>query len=64
MADSYSRGEAIKRVRELQSFISNQKAEITEFDEKLVGRLLEKITIYPDYFEVMLKSGISVVINQ
>lgn len=42
--DSHHREEAMNRIKELQDFISGQKTDITEFDEALVKKLIEKIT--------------------
>ena len=61
--ESYSREKAMKRIKELQDFISKQETNITEFDESLVRRLLQKITVFEDHFTVEFKSGISVDIE-
>ena len=50
-------------VRDLQEFIRSQGKEITEFDEKLVRRLVEKITISDEMVTVQFKSGQSVEIQ-
>ena len=44
--------ENLKRVKELQDFIASQSTEITEFDEALVRRLIDKITVFADHFTV------------
>lgn len=61
--DSHSREEAMNRIRELQDFISQQKTDITEFDETLVKKLIEKITVFADHFTVEFKSGITIDIE-
>lgn len=48
---------------ELQDFIRSQSADLTEFDESLVKRWVQKITIWPDQYTVELKSGLSVDIE-
>ena len=50
--------ENLKRVKELQDFIASQSTEITEFDEALVRRLIDKITVFADHFTVEFKSGV------
>jgi len=58
--DSHRREETMNRIKELQCFIAKQKTDITEFDEALVKKLIEKITVFADHFTVELKSGVSV----
>ncbi|MFR0557963.1 serine recombinase [Pseudoscardovia radai] len=57
-ADTRSREETRKRIAELQDFISGQETDITEFDEALVKKLIEKITVFNDHFTVEFKSGL------
>ena len=52
-----------KRIKELQDFISKQKTDITEFDEALVKKLIEKITVFADHFTVEFKSGLTIDIE-
>ena len=61
--DSHHREEAMNRIKELQDFISGQETDITEFDEALVKKLIEKITVFADHFTVELKSGITIDIE-
>jgi hypothetical protein len=58
-----TRDEQIKRINDLQDFIKEQKVEVSEFDEALVRRLIEKIMVFDDYFEVEFKSGVKVNIK-
>ena len=53
----------MKQIRDLQDFVKNQPATITEFDEALVSRLIEKITVFEDHFTVEFKSGITIDIE-
>ena len=62
--DSHQREETMNRIKELQDFISKQKTDITEFDEALVKKLIEKITVFADHFTVEFKSGISIDITE
>lgn len=47
----------MKRVRELEEFIDSRDGAVTEYDEALVRRLIEKVTVYDDRFAVEFKSG-------
>lgn len=53
----------MKRIRELQDFIAGQETDITEFDEALVKKLIEKITVFTEHFTVEFKSGITIEIE-
>lgn len=64
MVESAERESIKKRVAEMQQFLAEQKLEITEYDERLVRQLIEKITVYEDRFEVMFKSQITVEIKR
>ena len=61
--DSVVRDERLARITELCDFLKAQPSEITTFDESLVRRLLQKITVFEDHFTVEFKSGISVDIE-
>ena len=61
--DTVTRDEQIGRITELQNFIRSQPANLTEFDEVLVKRWVQKITVWPDRYTVELKSGLSVDID-
>lgn len=47
----------MKKVRELEKFIDSRDGAFTEYDEALVCRLIEKVTVYDDRFTVEFKSG-------
>ena len=61
--DSHHQEEAMNRIKELQNFIAGQETDITEFDEALVKKLIEKITVFADHFTVEFKSGITIDIG-
>ena len=58
--DSVVKDEQMKLITDLQDFIREQPTEITEFDETLVKRLIERITVFDEYFKVELKSGVDI----
>ena len=51
-------------IAELQDFIGSQQSEITEFDESLVRKLIQQITVYDDHLTVRFKSGLEIEINE
>lgn len=61
--DDATQKEHTKRIKELQKFIQSQPSEITEFDESLVKKLLEKVTVHDDYLEFRFKSGVTISIE-
>lgn len=62
--DDATQLEHTKRIREPQTFICSQSSEITEFDETLVKKLLEKITVHDEYLEFRFKSGVTISIEK
>ena len=61
--DDHRRTETMNRIKELQDFIAGQGTDISELDEALVKKLIEKITVFADHFTVEFKSGINVDIE-
>lgn len=61
--DSVIRDEKLARITELCDFLKEQPSGITDFDESLVRRLLQKIMVFDDHFTVEFKSGVSVDIK-
>ncbi|MPM07058.1 hypothetical protein SDC9_53362 [bioreactor metagenome] len=54
------RDELKKRIADMGEFLRKQPTAITEYDEPLVKRLIEKVTVYEDKFTVEFKSGVTV----
>ena len=48
---------------DMGTFLKKQTTALTEYDEQLVRRLIEKVTIYEDKFIVEFKSGVTVDVN-
>jgi len=61
--DSHRREEVMNRIKELKDFIAGQETDITEFDEALVRKLIQQITVFQDHFTVEFKSGITIDIE-
>ena len=53
-----------QRIAEMQQFLAEQTDEIEEYDETLVRRMIEKITVYEDRFTVEFKSGTSIDVER
>ncbi len=62
--DIIGRNELKKRIADMGDFLRKQPPAITEYDEPLVRRLIEKITVYEDRFTVEFKSGLTVDVNE
>lgn len=61
--DTAARDEQIKRINDLQDYISQQTTYLTEFDESLVRRWIKLITIWDDHTTVELKSGVNIDVD-
>lgn len=59
-----SQKEVADRIKALQEFIKKQPSSLTAFDETLVHKLIESITVFSNHFSVEFKSGIRVEINE
>ena len=58
--ENANRDELRKRMADMRSFLREQPTEVAEYDEKLVRRLIEKVTVYGEKYVVEFKSGIRV----
>lgn len=61
---SAGQDEVRNRISDMNEFLRKQSTIITEYDESLVRRLIEKITIHDDKFTVEFKSGLTVEVDQ
>ncbi len=64
MVDSAEREGLKLRIDEMRQFLDEQTESITEYDEKLTRRLIEKITVYEDHFTIEFKSGTSMDVHR
>jgi site-specific DNA recombinase len=53
-----------KRIADMSTFLKEQPPDITEYDEQLIRRLIEKVTINEDKFTVEFKSGLTVDVEE
>ncbi len=49
-----------KRMEEFENYMKGLKGKVEEYDESLVRRLIERITVFDDHFAVSFKSGIEI----
>ena len=49
-----------ERINELIEFIRKNKFRTLEYDDKLVRKIIQSVTVYEDHFIVCFKSGIEV----
>jgi len=62
--ESAGRDEQKKRITDMGSFLREQPTALTEYNEPLVRRLIEKVTVYEDKFIVEFKSGVTVDVDE
>jgi site-specific DNA recombinase len=62
--ESAGRDELKKRISDMGTFLREQPTTISGYDEPLVRRLIEKVTVYEDKFTVEFKSGVTVDVNE
>ncbi|WP_031517228.1 hypothetical protein [Desulfofalx alkaliphila] len=49
-----------QRINEMKNFLNEQSSGLEEYDEQLVRRLIGKVTVHDERFEVELKSSIAI----
>ena len=49
-----------QRIAEMSDFLNEQSCELEEYDEQLVRRLIEKVTVFDEKLTIEFKSGIEV----
>ena len=64
LVESAEREGLKQRIREMREFLEQQSTEVTEYDELLVRRLIEKVMVYDERFEVEFKSGAKVDVER
>ncbi len=58
MVENAEREGKRQRIAKMTAFLNEQPSKLTKFDEQLVRRLIEKITVYDDRVIVEFKSGL------
>lgn len=57
--ENAGRDDLKKRISDMDTFLREQPTTLTEYDDALVRRLIEKVTVYEDKFTVGFKSGLT-----
>lgn len=60
LTENAERGGLKQRIVEMKQFLTEQTEQIEEYDESLVRRMIEKVTIYEDRLAVEFKSGTNI----
>lgn len=63
MAESVNYKAQTERIEEMIAYLKSQPKRVTAYDEQLVRKLIEKITVYDDHLKFLFKSGIQIEIN-
>ena len=53
-----------KRIDEMRQFLQMQTNRVTEYDEQMVRRLIEKITVFDDKLIFKFKSGMTLELKR
>ena len=63
LAENAEREGKRQRIAEMTDFLNEQSCELEEYDEQLVRRLIEKVTVFDDKLTVEFKSGVEIDIE-
>lgn len=53
-----------KRIVEMREFLNSQTTEVLEYDEQFVRKLIEKVTVYDQRFEVEFKTKVKIEVDR
>ena len=53
-----------RQVDGIKAFLDEQQTEVIEYDEDLVRKVLERVTVYDDRLTIEFKSGIEIEIGK
>ena len=60
MIENAEREGSRQRIDEMTEFLNEQSYELEEYDEQLVRRLIEKVTVFEEKVNIEFKSGVEV----
>ena len=52
-----------QRIKELETVLAGINGKVEEYDDALVRKLIESITVYDDHYKVEFKSGIEIEVR-
>ena len=64
LVESAEREGLKQRIREMREFLDSQSTEVTEYDELLVRRMIEKVTVFHEKITVRFKSGVEIDVEK
>ncbi len=64
LVENANHDELRKRIADMSTFLRKQLTAITDYDEQLIRRLIEKVTVYEGKFTVEFKSGVTVDVEE
>jgi Rad3-related DNA helicase len=62
--ENANRDELKKRMADMSTFLKKQSTALAEYDEQLIRRLIEKVTVHEEKFTVEFKSGVTVDVEE
>ena len=63
LAEEVGKKSSKQRIEDMGKFLNEQSTLLEEYDEQLVRRLIEKITVYDDKLTIEFKSGVEIDIE-
>lgn len=63
VAANVSHNVQTERIEEMIAYLKSQPKRVTTYDEQVVRKLLEKITVHDDHLDFLFKSGIQIAIK-
>lgn len=64
LIDEANKAATRKRMEEISEFIKSQPSRVMEYDESLVRRLVEKVTVHDEHITVKFKTGTEIEIRE
>lgn len=64
LVESAERDGLRQRIDEMVGFLNEQESEIESYDEVLVRKMVEKVTVYEEIFVIELKAGVEITIKK
>ena len=63
LMNTASREAAIQKVDDLMTYVEEKKDAVTEYDDTIVRKLIERVVVFDDHFKVIFKAGMEVEVE-
>lgn len=63
LMNTASREAAIQKVDDLMTYVEEKKDAVTEYDDAIVRKLIERVIVFDDHFKVIFKAGMEVEVE-